>query len=220
MSSQEGRKWREYNFVYSEVFKKTEQAYKILYEFKRETLLPILEANKVKYFLTLDEPGAVLVRVQVDSITESSLGSAFTEVISSNEYFSRLDTKGWSPEDDARTRILGARERAIGMGISFNDVPEGGWKIQSSQGIVIDKRLGALMFRTNWIAAEDDLNRKINEFSKFMTEVAGHFTKAYLSQFPERPDDRWLQSLFIHLLLDSISIWQTEEKEIREFPFI
>lgn len=220
MADHERLTWKEYRFVYAEGFNQNERAWTLLYEFKRETLLPLLETHSVDYFLTLDEPEMVLVRIQLDQSTAVRLESALNDVVDSNEFFSRLDTTDWSPENDARARILSARENARRMGISFNGVPEGGWKIQGSQGIIIDKRPSAFAYRTNWIAAEDDLARKISEFSTFMTEVAGHFTKAYLTHFPDRPDDRWLQSLFIHLLLDSISIWHTEENEIREFPFI
>ena len=35
-----------------------------------------------------------------------------------------------------------------------------------------------------------------------------------------RVEDRWLTSLFLHLILDSISIWQKEEGESREFPYV
>ena len=53
-----------------------------------------------------------------------------------------------------------------------------------------------------------------------MTRVLGVFTERYLLEMPFRVEDRWLMSVFLHLMLDSISVWHLEEKEIREFPFI
>ena len=72
----------------------------------------------------------------------------------------------------------------------------------------------------SWNVGGQDLEEKIDEFARFMSEVAGTFTLAYLQSMPRRVEDRWLKSLFIHLLSDSISTPQNEESEIRAFPYI
>jgi chromosome segregation ATPase len=64
------------------------------------------------------------------------------------------------------------------------------------------------------------LERKVEEFSRFMTKVTGQFTKAYIKEIPNVVDDPWMLSVFVHLLLDSVSIWQNLEKLTRDFPFI
>ena len=71
----------------------------------------------------------------------------------------------------------------------------------------------------NWVFAEDDLELKVSEFSKFMTKVVGKFTKAYFKNMPRMAQDRWLFSVLLHLLLNSISMDQMQEKETREFPY-
>ena len=101
-------------------------------------------------------------------------------------------------------RILEARERVRQrVRVSFEGVPEGGWKIET-------------YLEDRWIAKPDDLNLKIEKFARFMSKVVGKFTRAYLEEIPERVDDRWLLSVFIHLLLHSISE-QRSEIEIRQF---
>jgi len=69
-----------------------------------------------------------------------------------------------------------------------------------------------------WKYAYEDLDLKIEVFVKFMTKVLSRFTREFLREMPEYIDDRWLMSLFIHLLLNSISIWH--EPEVRMFPYV
>ena len=71
-----------------------------------------------------------------------------------------------------------------------------------------------------WIPAPDDLDLKTKEFAIFMTRVVGKFTRAYVEQMPRKVDDRWLFSVLIHLLLNSITVDQLQENETREFPYV
>ena len=71
-----------------------------------------------------------------------------------------------------------------------------------------------------WIPAPENLDKQVTAFSIFMSRVVGKFTKAYLKEMPYRVEDRWLISVFVHLILDSISTWKNEENEIREFPYV
>ena len=92
------------------------------------------------------------------------------------------------------------------LGISFRDIPEGGWKIET-------------WCMGRWRARPDDLKVKTEKFARFMSKIIGKFTRAYLEEMPERVDDRWLLSVFIHLLLHSISE-QRFERETRAFSWI
>ena len=71
-----------------------------------------------------------------------------------------------------------------------------------------------------WIVASEKLDKQVTAFSSFMCRVVGKFTKAYLKEMPYRVEDRWLMSVFLHLILDSISVWQKDENECREYPYI
>ncbi len=105
-------------------------------------------------------------------------------------------------KDDARNRILSCKGR-VGLARSAQ-----GWKVSGKNE------------SGKWVVASEDLNRQQIAFANFMARVAGKFTRAYLEEMPYRVEDRWLMSLFLHLMLDSISIWQKEESEAREFPFL
>ena len=126
------------------------------------------------------------------------------ESIQREMFFSKLTVAAWYPTADARKRILSARQRAKVPA----EIPRGGWMIK-----------GKAQDGT-WIAASENLDKQVTAFSSFMCRVVGDFTKAYLKEMPYRVEDRWLMSVFLHLILDSISVWQTEENEIREFPYI
>lgn len=201
------------------------KACEILYIFKREILLPIIEKHDIQDFLILDEflgeDRFILLRVNVDEETVKQIKNNIDNIMKQSRfkrYFTDVKYKDWFPEKDANERILGARERAIKSGISFEGVSEIGWKVTGIKGYKFGLGLGECYVSINWAVAPDDIKRKIEVFSLFMTKVVGQFTKAFLSEFPEYIDDRWLLSLFVHLLLNSISMWQ--ENEIRQFPVI
>ncbi len=180
------------------------------YKLKRECLLAILDKYEIENFLTLDEPDFVLFRVEIDEEVLGQIVADIKEFIGRGSSFSSINTADWSPEDDARARILSAKQRAAGMGVIFPEgVPEKGWKI-----------LGFEQTANQWHASSDDLERKVAEFSRFMAKVNGHFTRAYLTEIENGVDDPWMLSVFVHLLLDSISIWHRTEDMARNFPFI
>lgn len=198
--------WSQFNFVCSQKLRRlhpNSEYYDILFRFKKG-ILPTLDKYNIKYFLILDEGNFFLLRAEIDNETEENLKKEFDSLVDESSNFDDVTITSWSPENDARKRILGARERVKQqMRVSFKGIPEGGWKIET-------------FLEDRWIAKPDDLNLKIENFSRFMSKVMGKFTRAYLEEIPERVDDRWLLSVFIHLLLHSISE-QRSEMEIRHF---
>jgi|GEM_PF-5334599 len=173
-----------------------------VFAFKQKHVLPILEEYGVEDFLMLDEPKFVLLRIDVNSKSAKQIYSDIEKAIQSEPLFSKVTVESWSPTEDARNRILTAKEK---MKI-LADIP-GGWMIKGKDS------------DGKWVAMPEDLDKQVAAFSIFMSKVAGKFTKAYLKEMPYRVEDRWLMSVFIHLLLDSISTWKPEEKEIREFCY-
>jgi hypothetical protein len=176
-----------------------------IFAFKQKHVLPILEKYGIENFLMLDEPHFVLLRIDINGESAKQIYSDLEKVIRAEPLFSKVTVESWSPTEDARNRILTAREKAKRI---LADIPEGGWMIK---GKATDG---------NWASAPQDLERQVTAFSVFMSKVAGKFTKAYIKEMPYRVEDRWLMSVFVHLLLDSISTWQQEENEIREFPYV
>jgi hypothetical protein len=201
--------WKEFDFHLSEnvlkLYPKSEYFDK-LFHFKKR-LLPILGKYHVEDFLMLDEGKFFLLRVEADDETARKMKESFDSLVQGNSDFEEVVQATWDPENNARTRILDARKSAKeGLRISFGGIPEGGWKIET-------------WCEGHWVAKPDDLSLETEKFAKFMSKVVGKFTRAYLEEIPERVDDRWLLSVFVHLLLHSVSE-QRFEKETRAFPWI
>jgi len=172
----------------------------ILYEFKRDAVLPILQEYGVHGFLVLDEPEFMLLRIETDAQTSDAIKAHFEQILP--PHFSKVTVNAWSPTDDARNRTLSAKKRFLGSLLPDND---SGWKVQGKNA------------DHGWIVSPQDIDGQVEAFARFMTRVLGVFTERYLLEMPFRVEDRWLMSVFLHLMLNSISIWNPEEKEIREF---
>lgn len=191
--------WREFKIWYGTKFDIDK-----LYDF-RKSLFPILDRQEIENFLVLNEPAFMVFRIEVDENTLKDIKKSIEEVVEKSEgVFSGVTVDKWFPEQDAKDRILGAAQRA-------------GLKLEEGKGWMITGR-GPL--ERKWTSAEDDLEMKIKEFSVFMKKVVGKFTRAYIEEMPRIIKDRWLLSVLLHLLLNSISIDQVQENETREFPYI
>jgi hypothetical protein len=190
--------WIEFRFWYS-----GSQTASQIYEYKRDKLLPALHDHKLEHFLILDEPEFMLVRTP----SENGLKETFpASLLSSLEpIFLKITIESWSAIEDAKSRILSSKKKLPNQPLPDD---ENGWDVQgkSNQG--------------QWLISPTDLEPEAEAFAKFMTHVAGKFTQAYISEMPSKVENRWLMSLFLHLMMDSISTWQREEQEVREFPYI
>jgi len=177
----------------------------VLYTTGRQ-LLTIVEKKKIRDFLTLNEVKFVLLRVQADEQEKAEIEKLLIDLVAQSQgHFARVAVEDWSPEDDARNRILSAARQ---LGVQLQDGK--GWRIAGREPL---NRL--------WVPASDgQLDTKTQEFAIFMTRVLGQFTKAYLSQMPRRTDDRWLLSVMMHLVMNSISVNNYEEDEARSFPYV
>lgn len=174
----------------------------------RKTLLSILDEQKIDDFLVLNEPKYVLFRVEINEKTKGDIHDKLKNLAKQSEdAFTDVQIDRWDPEADAKGRIL---KVAKYLSLQARGIPEGkGWMIAGRESL-----------NHLWVLAEDDLELKIKEFSIFMTKVVGKFTKAYFKNMPRMVHDRWLLSVLLHLLLNSISIDQIQEKETREFPYL
>jgi len=200
--------WYQFNFICSQslrILHPNSEYYDRLFQFKK-ALLPILDKYGIEYFFILDEGDYFLLRAEMDNDAAENLKKDFHGLVDENPDFDDVIQTTWSPENDANVRILRARQRAMQGDISFVGIPAGGWKVET-------------WCEGRWIAKPDNLNLKTEKFARFMSKVVGKFTRAYLEEMPERVDDRWLLSVFIHLLLHSISE-QRFERETRAFPWI
>ena len=191
--------WHEFRLWYGEKLSRQR-----LYDLRRDLLL-ILDKHGIDDFLVLNEPKYVLLRVEVEEEIGKGIEKSLKDLVEqSKDEFSRITTEKWVPEKDARDRIGAAAQRL-------------GLKLEEGKGWMI---AGREPLNRMWVPALDDLELKVREFSIFMTKVVGRFTRAYVEQMPRKTDDRWLLSVLLHLLLNSISMDQLEENEAREFPYV
>ena len=199
------------------------EAARVLYKIKHEVILTILDRHGIEEFIMLDEIGYGFILLRIN-VTKDEAETIMKEIInylrSKPNYSKYFDfTKEpkiieWSPESDARNRILSAAER-VGLQLP----PRKGWKAVGIKDYKIELGLWPhFRLEPQWEYAYEDLDLKVEVFTKFMTKVLSKFTREFLREIPEYIDDRWLMSLFIHLLLNSISIWH--EAEVRMFPYV
>jgi hypothetical protein len=174
-----------------------------LFDFKKKQMLRILDEHKIGYFFTLDQRDFTLIRFEGSNELADRVKTSFEELHS--DLFSDVVKETWSPLKNAHTRIIESR---VSAGLPPK---EAGWKITG---------MNIVGLKTNWQYEEEDLNRQQEAFATFMARVAGEFTRAYLKEMPYRVKDRWMISLYIHLLLDSISTWHEEEYQSRAFDFV
>jgi hypothetical protein len=172
-----------------------------LFEFKRGRLLEVLTQHRVDHFMVLAEPSYLLVRVSVPEDVINAIVASLQQTLA--PLFGRITVEGWTPTDDARRRILDVRPKIQGL-------PPGntGWVVKGKDG------------GPPWSASVSELESMVDAFAIFMTRVVGHFTRAYLREMPSRVEDRWLMSVLLHLMLNSVSFGQDDEWEIRKFPFL
>lgn len=202
--------WKEFQLWYRQKPTQSSDQDEI-FAFKQNALLPALDALGVTYAFILDEEDYVLVRIETTIEDEPRVKSALEQAILGSPRFSHVNIGPWDPEVDARNRIQKVLAQLPALG--FPPSPPGNaWTITGD-------------FPTHTVqgslkVAPMPLDDKIRESATYMAKVAGEFTLAYLRHMPSRVEDRWLKSLFVHLLLDSISTWQGDEKQIRGFPYI
>lgn len=190
--------WREIRFWYAD-----EVSREHLYDYKREVILPVLEEFGISSFLFLDQNRFLPLRI---NCSEKTYDELFTHLEGDlPPMFTRISKEAWSPAFDAENRIISAKQRLSGDDYLYGKV---GWKILGKDE------------NDQWLIDIEDLEMQVEAFSVFMTDVLGVFTKQYIEKMPYMVEDRWMLSVFVHLLLDSISVWQDVEDEVREFPYV
>lgn len=190
--------WFEFRFWYS-----GRHSASHIYEYKRNVLLPALRTYGLEHFLILDEPEFMLVRTPPENGLKENLPVSLESSLA--PIFLNITVESWSAVEDAKSRILSSKKKIPNQPLPDDDR---GWDVRGKNG------------QGQWFFSPTDLDPEVEAFAKFMTNVAGKFTEAYISEMPSKVENRWLMSLFLHLMMDSISTWQREEQEIREFPYI
>jgi hypothetical protein len=120
--------WRQFNFYLNEHLLRLypdSEYFDELFHFKKG-LLPILDKYSIEDFLILDQGQYFLLRVKVSNKEAENIKKGLDSLVNDSSDFDKVVPTTWSPENDEKTRILEARERAKRIGISFQGIPKGG----------------------------------------------------------------------------------------------
>jgi len=201
-------KWQEFRLIITHEAKRKVWP-KDNYDLIRSSLLPIINQIDLEEFLILNyfQPGREdLIRFRVPAETQ------ILQIV--KEHLDNLKIKGiihdyeeevWEPAKDASNRINSAKAK-LEQGFKTR-IETTGWQIVGKTN-------------SQWMISSIDYGKKLSDFNTILTRVVGRCTKAFIEELGERPIDRWLMSLFIHLLLNSICCSKVEEREIRDFPYV
>lgn len=179
------------------------------YEFIRQRLFQIVDdvgLDRYLIFSYFKEGQRDYIRFRIEADEEKSLKVKETlDKMKGKGTIFDYECESWSAKNDAELRIDSTREKIQEM--SNIQIPADNWRIA---GRADDK----------WAIGPGDYSRKVRQFTIMMEEVIGQCTRIFMDKLEEKPDDRWLMSVFVHLLLNSICCSESEENEVRTFPAV
>jgi len=117
--------------------------------------------------------------------------------------------ESYDPRLDAERRIESVRQKLealLGKPVSRN------WKVVNlTDGTPIVDESDATAYV-----------KKVEAFEAFLGRIVGKWTKLFVEEIDSKPDDKWLVSLFVHLMMNSIAYsgpdTGSEEDTIRKTP--
>ncbi len=169
----------------------------------KNEIIPFITNNSIPFWVTNywnQNEDYILFRVnlnenQLDGVT------AFLDNLIERDLIVRYETSNWDIRGDAEARINGL-SRFSGFNPNTTRIER---------------------FNNNQIFSIPDTNideREDQLLSLF--ESLGECTKAIYSRLSSRPEDKWIMSVFIHLLLNSLTYsgptGDCEENRIRQIP--
>lgn len=175
--------------------------------------MPLTERLAIRDFHILNyfEPNKrdyIRFRAELDPSVRRKLESEFALLVREGKMM-RFERDDYDAAGDWDRRIQSV-SREIGAWLEKNgsSLPAGGWTVAGTTS------------KGEWVVLPgDDAGRK-QQWVRFLTKVLGRLTVVFVKAMDMKPEDRWLMSVFLHLLLNSIACHGQEEQEIRGFPAI
>jgi hypothetical protein len=197
--------WKEYRLYLSEPPRGTEH-----YAFVREILITYVEQNSIQNFLILNyrDPQRDMIRFRIET-TEDGFENArtFLNDLVTSRRIVRFEEEDWDPRTDAANRIESARKR-IERGLIGHEIYRE-WIVSGKTGNL-------------WMISRGDYTRKVDQLTTVFGKIVGQMTRIFYKNFEEKPEDVWLMSILLHLLINSLDYSgpdpPSEETFIREFP--
>lgn len=203
--------WYEFRLIFSEGDKTRGSVWpEENYQFIKNQLIPLIKRLHITNFhilnyfdLSLTNPNErdfIRLRVEVNESLLKQLKDEIINMIREGEII-RYEYETHSLRKDAEDRIESVRLQLIKM--IGRDIDKN-WDIAGIQDGLLQ------------IAMTADYDKKVKDFENFLGNVLGNFIIAFYEQISEKPYDKWLMSLFMHLMLNSICFDKTEEITIRQ----
>lgn len=184
------------------------------YEFIKAYLIPLIRRTAVENFQILNyynpSKGEDLIRFRVEA-EDKLLKQIRNEINKLKEagLLRDFESEDYSPQRDAERRLESVRqnlERRLGKPLNKD------WKIAGVKD-------------NEWVIDTFEVeaySKKCAAFEAFLARVLGKWTRVFIEEMDTKPEDRWLVSLFIHLLINSLAYpgpnLGTAEDEIRKMP--
>ena len=166
------------------------------FEFIKNDLIPFIEKMIIRFWITnYRNPSADYITFRVDvNKEEYKITEQFLNELLDKKKIIKWIPKDWNPKNDARDRIISACEK----------IKQSGTKISPE----FDK-----IFKTD---------ARIEQLTSLFTDAVGPCAKVLYKALKARPDEPWMMSVFIHLILNSIDMSgpdpPSEEYNIRQMP--
>lgn len=210
--------WYEFRLIFSDASQKRNWGEENFHFIKKHIVpitsqFEILNFHVLNYFNPSERTDFIRFRVEVSQKELLSLLSKFDE-LKHNADIMDYQYEKWCPRGDVERRMEDVRQQLerIWRNSVENKIVDKNWKLIDC----VDEK---------YIIDETDYNefsKKAEAFKIFITRILGPWTKLFIEEMKLKPEDRWLLSLFIHLLLNSLAYsgpdGPSEEWLIRKVP--
>jgi len=191
--------WTQFKLIVTEPPRYTEH-----FNLIRNEIIPFISENSIPFWVTnYWDPNEdyILFRVRVDE-RELNVVNNFLDNLIERALLIRYETSNWTPHSDAESRIAGLSERIRGYNPNIHRIED-----FTPEGVVY--------------APDTNIDERQEQLSALF-ESLGECTKAVYTKLSSKPKDKWIMSLFIHLLLNSLDFsgpnQGSEESRIRRIP--
>lgn len=184
------------------------------YDFIRSHIIPTITKIDIPNFQILNyfnpSQGEDFIRFRVEA-SPATIMRVDDEIgrLKQQGLIRSFSKESYNPRQDAERRVECVRQKLEarwGKPVSTN------WKIVG--------------LRDNNLAVDESdttaYAKKLEAFEAFLGRILGKWTKLFFEEIDIKPDDKWLVSLFIHLLINSIAYsgpgTGSEEDAIRKIP--
>lgn len=211
--SQNNAGWYEFKLFFSDASKSRNWP-RENYDFIRSHIIPAIVRIDIpnfqilNYFNPSKDEDFIRFRVEASRATIKKVDGEIGR-LKQEGLIRSFSKESYNPRQDAERRIESVRQKLEawwGKPVGKN------WKIVG----VTDNKLAVDESDTTAYA------KKLEAFETFLGRILGKWTKLFVEEVDIKPEDKWLVSLFVHLMINSIAYSGpdagSEEDAIRKIP--